>query len=327
MPSVLIAVIITAVVLIGGGLGLYFIISSGKDVPEKPVEEQVQQPHVDSLPGVDYTFLSKQPEAFFEIITIDSLFPSNYRSLEYLVTLTGYCEYGEMDVMVEVEVPGFTQPYSQRIHLGRQVTKLRIVPPLILGDLELDVGKVAQIICSVTEIGTGRVLEQESRNISINSKFDILWGDWGEDGQWESYEEDVLAWLTPDAPEILQLQRYAIDYLTEISDGELNALIGYQNYGYFDHLYDNTWIQAVALQGAMSDIAEVRYNMSPFTLDSHQRVKLPADTLNSRSGLCVETALVMASALQSAGMNVMLISLPDMPKLPWKPGRAAEITS
>jgi hypothetical protein len=45
-------------------------------------------------------------------------------------------------------------------------------------------------------------------------------------------------------------------------------------------------------------------------MDAQQRVKLPADTLNSKSGLCIETSLVMASALQSAGMHVMLIFPP-----------------
>jgi len=310
-PIALIVVLVAVVVLIGGAISLYLLISPGSDTPEEPQVKQVhEEPPDDSLPDVTYTYLNKQPEAIIEITTIDSLFPSYYRSLDSLVTFTGYCDYGEMDVMIEVEVPGFTQPFSQRVHLSRQVTKLRIVPPLILGDLELDTGKVAQIICSVTEINTGRILEQESRNIEIFSKFDILWGEYDEDGQWVRYMDDVLAWMTPDAPEILQLQRDADDYLAEITDGDLNSMIGYQSYDYFDHHYNNTWVQAVAIQGAMSDISDVRYNNSLFTMDSHQRVKLPSDTLNSRSGLCVETALVMASALQSSGMNVMLVFPP-----------------
>ena len=116
--------------------------------------------------------------------------------------------------------------------------------------------------------------------------------------------------MTPDSPEILQLKRDAIDYLELISDGMLTALVGYQDYNFFDHYYNNTWVQAVAIQGAMSDITKVRYNNSHFSMDAQQRVKLPADTLNSRSGLCIETSLVMASALQSTGMHVMLIFPP-----------------
>jgi hypothetical protein len=64
--------------------------------------------------------------------------------------------------------------------------------------------------------------------------------------------------------------------------------------------------------GAMSDIEQIRYNMSSFSLSSgaHQRVLLPDDIISSKSGLCIETSLVLASALQSAGMHVMLIFPP-----------------
>jgi len=313
MPPVLIAVIAAATVFIVGGVGAYFLFFH--NVPEKPVEPQEPQAPVietvePALPDVSYTYMSKQPEPVIEITSVDSLFPSNYRSLDSLVTFAGYCEYGELDVMVEVEVPGFTQPYSQRVHLGRQITNLRIVPPLILGDLNLDSAKTAQIIISVTDIDTGKILEQESRKLELFSRYDIIW--WIEDsqGDWIFTGEDVLAWMTPDAPEIVQLQRDAIDYLDFISNGQLDSLIGYQNYGFFENAYSDTWVQAVSIQGAMSDTTKVRYNTALFTMDSHQRVNLPVDTLNSRSGLCIETSLVIASALQSLGMNVFLVFPP-----------------
>jgi len=240
---------------------------------------------------------------------LDSVFPSNYRSLEALLTFTGYCELGEMEVLIEAEVPGFTQPYRQKVNLGRQITKFRIVPPLVPGTLDLNTEKMAQLVYSVTDVDTGKLLVQESSSLKIYSKFDMIWG---HAENWDAYTDNILAWMTPDAPEILDLQRNAIGYLSYISDGQLDSLIGYQDYGYFENRYNNTWVQAVAIQGAMSDITQVRYNMSPFSMDPevHQRVKLPSDTLNSRSGLCVETSLVMASALQSAGMHVMLIFPP-----------------
>jgi len=310
MPPVLIAGIAAAAVLICGGIGAYFLFF--RNDPEEPKEpdEPVLEDVEPALPDVIYTYMTKQPEPVIEITSVDSLFPSNYRSLDALVTFAGYCDYGETDVMVEVEVPGFTQQYSQRVHLGRQITKLRIVPPLILGDLNLDSAKTAQIIVSVTDIDTGKILEQESRKLELYSKFDIIW--WIEDaeGEWIFTGEDVLAWMTPDAPEIVQLQRDAIDYLSFITNGQLDSLIGYQNYGYFENKYSDTWVQAVSIQGAMSDTRKVRYNMASFTLDSQQRVNLPADTLNSRSGLCIETSLVVASALQSADMNVFLVFPP-----------------
>jgi len=227
--------------------------------------------------------------------------------MDALVTFTGYCDYGEMNVLIEVEIPGFTQQYRQMVKLGRQITSLRIIPPLVTGPLNLDSEKVAQLVYSVTAVDTGRLLVQESKNIKLYSIFDMVWytEEYG-----DANTDDILAWLTPDANEILQVTRAAIDYLELITDGEIGMLIGYQDYGIFRDIYNNTWLQAVAIQGALSDYIGVRYNASWFTMDSQQRVKLPADTIKTRSGVCVETALVMASALQSAGMHCMLVFPP-----------------
>ena len=320
----LIIILPIVVVLALGGFGVYwlFIRNVGADpipvVSTTPKDEPIikddpvntSQPALSEnidLPDVSYTYLGKQPEAIVEFTAVDSIFPSMYRTMDSLVVFTGYCDYGELDVMVEVEVPGFTQSYKQKVTLGWQVTKLRIIPPLMTGEIDLNSEKTAQLIYSVTEVDTGRTLVQESRNLKLYSKFDMVWGD---EYDWDAYTDNILAWMTPDAPEILQLKRDAIDYLDYISDGQLTSLVGYQDYNFFDDYYYNTWVQAVAIQGAMSDITQVRYNNSLFSMDAEQRVKLPADTLNSRSGLCIETALVMASALQSTGMHVMLIFPP-----------------
>ena len=261
------------------------------------------------LPDVAYTYQGKKPEATIEFATVDEVFPSNYRSLEFLAVFTGYCDYGELDVLIEVEVPGFTQSYRQKVTLGRQVTKLRIVPPLVTGDIDLNSEKTAQLVYSVSETETGRLLVQESKSIKLYSRYDIVWGD---DTNGDAYTDNILAWMTIDAPEIVELKRDAIDYLSLISGGELEMLVGYQNLDYFGgDAYMNTWVQAVAIQGAMSDIAKVRYNNSWFSMDAQQRVLLPADVLRTRSGICVETSLLMATALQSMGMNCMLIFPPN----------------
>ena len=299
------------IVLAGGGFGIYTLFFNRpdnlvSDGNTKNSGNAVLTGEIE-LPFVSYVYLDKKPEAVIDFATVDSIFPSNYRIMDSLVVFTGYSDYGELDVMLEVEVPGFTQTYKQKVTLGRQVTKLRIIPPLVTGEIDLNTEKTAQLVYSVTEVDTGKILVQESKNIKLYSKFDMVWGD---EEDWDAYTDNILAWMTPDSPEILQLKRDAIDYLELISEGALTSLVGYQDYNFFDHYYNNTWVQAVAIQGAMSDITKVRYNNSHFSMDAQQRVKLPADTLNSRSGLCIETSLVMASALQSTGMHVMLIFPP-----------------
>ena len=43
---------------------------------------------------------------------------------------------------------------------------------------------------------------------------------------------------------------------------------------------------------------------------AHQHILLPDDVLRQKNGLCIETSLVVASALQSAGMHVFLVFPP-----------------
>ena len=285
---------------------LFFALSGGKSDPVKP---DPVKPDENPL-SISYSYQDKEPKPIISFTALEELYPSGYRTLDSLVTFTGYCDYGETDILIEVEVPGFTQLYKQKIHLGSQMTKLRIVPPLIpgdLGDLDLSSGKVAQLAYSATDVNTGKLLVQESQNLQLYSIYDMVWGNKEHS---RAYIDNILAWMTPDAPEILELSRLAIDYMSENTGGRLRGMYGYQDYHYFDNKYDNTWIQAVALQGAMGDKVGIRYNKSSFTLDSMQRVKLPADTISSRSGLCIETSLVMATALQAAGMHVLIIFPP-----------------
>ena len=59
----------------------------------------------------------------------------------------------------------------------------------------------------------------------------------------------------------------------------------------------------------------VRYNNAWYSMSQSgdkllQRVQLPDDTLSSKSGVCIETSLTIASALQAAGMNVFLVFPP-----------------
>jgi hypothetical protein len=91
----------------------------------------------------------------------------------------------------------------------------------------------------------------------------------------------------------------------------MDMIQGYQDAG-FEDITDNTYYQAVALMGALSDVEMVRYNNAAFSMGEgvQQRVMTPDYVLQSQSGICIETALVIASALQSAGMHAMLIFPP-----------------
>ncbi len=287
----LIAAIVGGVVIIGVAAALLLINGAPK------------------LPEISYPSLEKQEEPQISFTSEDVIFPSLYRSIDAVATFVGTSENSERDVLVQVEIPGFTQPYEQKTRLSRQITKLNIRPPLLTGEIDLSSEKDAQLKLTVTDTESGKTLLQDSRPIRIMSKYDVVW--WSEELR-DCNTDNILSFLTPESEGVLELKREAVDYLSYITNGYAGSFVGYQDYGISDDPSDNTWLQAVALQGAMSDIANVKYVNTSFSLSSgaQQRVQLPDDVIKSQSGLCVETALLMASALKSAGMHCMLIFPP-----------------
>ena len=262
-----------------------------------------------ALPEVTYTYLETAAEPVLTYNAEEIIFPSLYRSLDSIVTFTGTSEGEELDVLISVEIPGFTQPYEQKTKLNRQITKINIHPPLLTGDIDFSSEKDAQLVISVKDMDSGKLLLQDSKTVRIMSKYDVVW--WSEELR-DSNNDNILAYMTPESEGVLELKRQAVDYLSYITDGAANSIVGYQDYGIWSDVTNNTWVQAVALQGAMSDIAQVRYNNAAFSIssESQQRVMLPDDVIKSQSGICIETSLLMASALQSAGMHCMLVFPP-----------------
>lgn len=238
----------------------------------------------------------------------DVIIPANYRSLDYIVYVSTWCDNGETDVIISVEIPEFTQKYEQKVTLTRAETQIKIHPPLLEGaGRSLNSSKDAQINIQVVNADTGKVELQESHPLKIYSRFDMQWA--AQDGT--PYYENILAWITPEAEEVKALLRAAADSIYVISDGGITSIAGYQSvYGYDDE--DLPAYQAAAIMNALADAMQVKYVMTPFSAsgDNLQRVATPAEVIDKRSGICIETAVTVASALQATNMHTVLIILP-----------------
>lgn len=263
-----------------------------------------------SMPAVEYSYLTAEKSVDIDFKYPEAIYPSLYSSMDSVLNFHATSEGSDTEVLVKVEIPGFTQPYEQKLNLTEQITQIYVKPPLLTGYLDLSSSKDAQIIFSVTDTTSDSPYVQESVPVKLMSKYDfILW----EDEFGASNMDNALAWLTPESEGILELRRRAISWLDNATGGSFNTLAGYQYSTLFgpDEYYNNVLYQILGLQGAMSDMG-VRYNAGAFSMTEghHQRVLLPDDVLYSQSGICIETSLVMASALQSLGMHVMLVFPP-----------------
>lgn len=260
------------------------------------------------IPEVTFTYLDEIPTVTVDYNYAQTIYPGLYSSLDSVVNLTASSDHGSIEVMLTVEIPGLTQKFQQKLTISEQVTKLLLKPPLLIENLNLESSRETQLRLTIEDLDNDRTILEETKTVSLMSVYDFLLHD---DEFGIASRDNVLAWLTPESDAILNLRRSAITWIDYWSEGQINSLIGYQDYGLFDDPALNTYIQIIAIQGAISDLG-VRYNMGPFSMSEgiNQRVMLPDKVLSSGSGICIETAILFASAIQSTDMHAMILFLP-----------------
>ncbi|MBC8533885.1 hypothetical protein [Yeguia hominis] len=250
-----------------------------------------------------------QPEVMFRDYTMASeIYPNLYPSMDSIVNLLLYTDKGMRQVFVTAEVAGFTQKYEQKLTLTPEMTYLMIKPPVLSEMPDLSTTKDTQLTLTITDAATGEVLEQESQTVKLYSVYDYkTYSD--EFGVIQN--DNVLAWLTPESDGVLAVRRNAVEWLEQTQGREYGILPGYQYaYGFGEGEESAvTYYEVAALQSAISNMG-VRYNMGAYSLNATQRVLMPDAVLASKSGICIETAVLMASALQSADMHAMIVFTP-----------------
>ncbi len=261
-----------------------------------------------NIPEVRFSYLTDLPEVKVDYDYAQTIYPNLYSSMDSIVNLTATTDHGTVNVMMTVEIPGLTQPYQQKIAINEQVTKLLIKPPLLTDNLNLESAKDAQLRITIEDLDNDRSVLEDTKAVDLMSVYDFMLHD---DEFGVTSRDNVLAWLTPESESILTLRRNAISWIDTWSEGQINSLIGYQDYGLFSDPALNTYVQIMAIQGAISDYG-VRYNMGAYSMSEgiNQRVLLPDKVLSSGSGICIETAILFASAVQSAEMHAMILFIP-----------------
>lgn len=236
---------------------------------------------------------------------VDTIYPSLYNTYDaFLIVKTG-CISGSRKILVEAEIPGFTQLYKESFTLDSAYQAIYIKPPALAGELDLSSSKDAQIKVTVSELD-GTLIEAKAFPLTIKSKYDF---EWYSDEYGVATKDNILCFLTPEAEAVSRLKRQAIEEISGMTGGQMESFVGYQGNVWNNH-YVGTYLQAAGIMQALYKMG-VRYNMDPFSISgSNQHILFPEDVLNQKSGLCVETSLVVASALQSANMHVFLVFPP-----------------
>lgn len=236
--------------------------------------------------------------------TVETIYPALYNTYDHLVFLEIGCVSGNKEVVIECEIPGLTQKFEQKYKLSAHMMPIYIKPAALSSPVKLDSAWDSSIKITIKEIN-GNLIDTITYPVHIKSINDFVWYD---DEFGMSTYDNILCFLAPESEAVTEMKRKAIDILEEITSGKMNLFAGYQ--GPFYSYYADTFYYAASLMMAMSDMG-VRYNNDMFSIDgAGQHILFPQQVLKNKSGLCVETALVIASALQSADMHTYLLILP-----------------
>lgn len=312
----LIAVIaVLSVALLTGG---FFVVRALVKGGDKEIQNQVSEANASgtdvittdgdkeiSLPDITYTYLSYEPSVSASYTYTDIIYPRQYNRMESIMNLSLQALHGESKIRISVEIPGFTQAYTQTMTIGAQRAEIYIKPSLVAGDLGLRTAKNMQLSARVENLDTGDIILEETLPVKIMSENDIN----NYDPEWETSSLDVyLSFLTPEDAVVDEISRNAIEYLEYFTDNQLSAFAGYQ--------YDDenaTYYQVLATQVAISEMG-VKYDSGSYSNSDAdlylQNVKLPREVISTKAGLCVETSLLLSSVLMNEGMHCFLLFPP-----------------
>ncbi|HEX8996417.1 MAG TPA: hypothetical protein VF812_10335 [Ktedonobacterales bacterium] len=211
-----------------------------------------------------------------------------------------------------VTIPGFTQPQVIESDSAQGFRTATFKPPLSSpSTLDSLVGierRQAQIVVQYT--AGARTLCETSAPVTLISR---QWIQWRDSATGADRTPLLAGWVTPNDPTITTLIGRASQRLAAHPDAydNLPALYGY-NQGMASPQ------QARDQVNALFDTLQFDYHLRyaadniPFTSDATQQVQAPKDILASSAptGMCVETTVILASAVERLGMRPYIVITP-----------------
>jgi len=129
-------------------------------------------------------------------------------------------------------------------------------------------------------------------------------------GAWLDLAPFLGAWVTPNAPAVMEVLRIAADHHPQ------GQIAGYQ----VDAAGIETQVKAIYEALAAEEVVYINSVLAFGATQGTfiQRVRLPAEALERRSANCLDGTLLMASLLEAASLNPGLVLVPGHAFLAWE---------
>lgn len=209
-------------------------------------------------------------------------------------------------IVVETSIEGFTTTAADTVEVGPgESVEIHQNPRLTQEAVDkLSSEQPGNFRIRVVQVDPGgdTVLVNESRQILLYSRRDFVWISGFE---WQEEYELWAAWVTPTDPGVEALIRAAADY----SDSGImwNGYGGTEN-----DAEGGVWDRLESIWDAEDKIYDLTYisTMVAFGPNTVQRMRLPAEVLDQRSGNCVELAALFASAAEALKLETAIVRIP-----------------
>ncbi|MHC1787638.1 MAG: hypothetical protein AB9880_11340 [Christensenellales bacterium] len=208
-------------------------------------------------------------------------------------------------LLVETGIEGYSTTAASTILVapGEKVT-VRQNPRLNIQAVDaLNSRRPGSLFIRITQLrqGEDEVLLNDTVEVTIYSRRDFIWvNGFTPQEVFELYG----AWVTPNDPAVEDLIRKAAEYT---QSGIL--ISGYNDVA--DDEQGTVWdrLQAIWLAEEAADLTYIS-TMVAFSAGYNQRIRTPYDVLAQKSGNCIETTLLFASAAEALELETAIIQIP-----------------
>ncbi|MFA5065678.1 MAG: hypothetical protein WC566_09455 [Dehalococcoidia bacterium] len=155
---------------------------------------------------------------------------------------------------------------------------------------------------------SGAVIREQTLPVKIYGRDTMLWA-MQEGDDWTDTSVFIGAFVTPHAPEIDELVRQAAEYHPS------NSMEGYQCSQCSDEEWSEyTTAQVKAVYEALQQDYHLKYINSTIAFSNEseapQRIRLPSESINTKSSNCIDGTVLYASALESMDMHPYIVLTP-----------------
>jgi len=226
------------------------------------------------------------------------------------------------------KIEGFTQEQRTTVTFPPKKTKIVThLPPILEGALQrLIETKVTNICTKVTELdGSPTLILDNTYPIRLLAFDTMVWEVTNPStGITEDLSRLILAWITPHTHERLieKLVHKAVELHPK------KVIVGYQSAKNQREQIHVVKEQVKAVYNALKEYG-ISYVSTPIcfgtdTPELTQRVRLPENSIQSRSANCIDCSVLFASVLEHIGLNPAIVLIPGHAFLAWETWRGSE---